>query len=229
MRAPDAAATLEAMETRDAAAYGDAIADIYDELHADVGASDAVALLAELAGAGPALELGVGTGRLALPLAARGVEVHGIDVSSKMLERLRSRPGGDRVQTTLGDFADVGVDGSYRLIYVCFNTFFGLVTVDAQERCMKRVARHLARGGRFVVEAFVPAAGAPRRQSRTDIFFHRGTVRLCPVDLRTATVAELDLLACIGGLRLERRYGSWRRTPFGRHSGSHISIYAPSG
>ena len=117
----------------------------------------AVALLAELAGPGPALELGIGTGRIALPLAARGVRVDGIDLSPAMVDQLRARPGGDQLAVTIGDFAEVPVAGVYRLIYVVFNTFFNLLTQDDQVRCFEQVAAHLTADGLFVIEAFTPA------------------------------------------------------------------------
>ena len=116
----------------------------------------AVAFLAELAASGPVLELAIGTGRIALPLAERGIDVHGIDASEKMVARLRSKPGGDGIPVTIGDFADVAVEGQFTLVYVVFNTLFALLTQEAQVRCFENVAAHLADGGAFVVEAFVP-------------------------------------------------------------------------
>ena len=115
-----------------------------------------VALLAELARGGRALELGIGTGRIAVPLAAHGVEVHGIDASPAMVERMRSKPGGDAIAVTIGDMADVPVDGRFALVFVVFNTFFQLYSQETQLRCFANVARHLDPGGRFVIHAFVP-------------------------------------------------------------------------
>ena len=137
--------------------YGDRIADSYDRLTATMpDPVDCVDRLAELAGPGPALELGIGTGRVALPLAARGVEVHGIDASAAMVERLQAKPGGHAIPVTMGDFADLPVEGSFRLVFAVFNTFFSLPTQDEQVRCFQAVAAHLAPGGAFVIEAFVP-------------------------------------------------------------------------
>jgi SAM-dependent methyltransferase len=137
--------------------YGDRIAASYDRLVETLpDPADCVDRLAELAGPGPALELGIGTGRIALPLAARGVEVHGIDASAAMVERLRAKPGGDAIPVTMGDFAALPVEGSFPLVYVVFNTFYSLLTQDAQLRCLQAVASHLAPGGAFVIEAFVP-------------------------------------------------------------------------
>jgi SAM-dependent methyltransferase len=140
--------------------YGDRIADVYDAMMANLpDPADSVDRLAELAGSGPALELGIGTGRVALPLAARGVQVHGIDASEAMVERLRAKPGGEAIPVTLGDFAGVPVEGSYRLVYVVFNTFFALLTQDDQVRCFAGVARRLAPGDAFLLQGFVPDQG----------------------------------------------------------------------
>lgn len=142
----------------DGATYGERVADRYDDEHGMVG-DDApqVALLAELAAPGNrALELGVGTGRVALPLAARGVAVTGIDISPKMLARLAAKPGGDKVHAVLADMAEVPVDGEFDLIYVVASTFFGLLTQEAQLGCLTRAAARLAPGGKLLVEAFVP-------------------------------------------------------------------------
>ena len=140
--------------------YGDRWAEIYDEwvirfarLGDPVGVADA---LAGLAGKGPALELAIGTGRIALPLSERDVEVHGIDISEAMVSRLRAKPGGDAIPVTIGNFADVPVEGRYALIYLVFNTLFALLTQDEQVRCFRNVAGHLEEGGVFVIEAFVP-------------------------------------------------------------------------
>src|SRR5262245_23018623 len=139
--------------------YGDRIAAVYDEWVApvvDPQTDFAAAFLARLAREGSALELGIGTGRIALPLAERRVRVHGIDASEAMVARMREKPGGSAVQVTLGDFAEVPVEGSFDLIYVVFNTFFALLSQAAQIDCFKRVAQHLAPDGFFVIEAFVP-------------------------------------------------------------------------
>src|SRR5512132_564394 len=147
--------------------YGDRIADVYDAMTAGLpDPADCVDRLAELAGPGPALELGIGTGRVALPLAARGVQVHGVDASAAMVERLRAKPGGDAIDVTLGDFAAVPVEGSYPLVYVVFNTFFALLTQDDQLRCFAAVGRRLAPGapscsrGSCPTRASTPAARA---------------------------------------------------------------------
>ena len=136
--------------------FGEDVAQMYR----DVQRGDeiaAVAFLEQLAGPGPALELAIGTGRIALPLAARGIRVDGVDISPAMVDQLRAKPGGDRLSVTIGDFADVPVPGSYRLIFVVWNTLFNLLTQEDQVRCFENVAAHLTDDGSFVVEAFVPA------------------------------------------------------------------------
>ena len=231
--------------------YGERHAEVYDER---VGGCDErmVGTLAELAGGGRALELGVGTGRVALPLAARGVEVHGIDASPAMVERMRAKPGGERVGVTFGDFAEADAPGEFSLVYVVFNTIFALLTQDDQVRCFRSVARRLAPGGVFVVEAFVPdltlySRGQSLRTVRTTtdaaeldaslldaatqrvvtqhIVIGDGRVRLYPVQIRYAWPAELDLMARLAGLRLRERWSGWSREPFTSESTKHVSVY----
>jgi ubiquinone/menaquinone biosynthesis C-methylase UbiE len=235
--------------------YGDRIADVYDEWYAEAAflKTDAsVELLAELTGDGPVLELAIGTGRLALPLATRGIEVHGIDASEGMVAKLREKPGGDRISVTMGDFADVGVDGSYRLIYVAFNTLFALLTQEDQLRCFTNAAKHLSDEGVFLIEVFFPdLARFDRNQrfqtnsisptevnldaSRHDALAQRvdsvhvviteeGT-KLYPVNLRYAFPSELDLMARLAGLELKERWGGWSREPFTASSPRHVSVY----
>jgi SAM-dependent methyltransferase len=213
----------------------------------------AVAFLAQLAGPGPALELGIGTGRIALPLAARGVRVDGVDLSPAMVDQLRARPGGDQLAVTIGDLADVPVPGTYRLIFVVFNTLFNLLTQEDQVRCFENVAAHLADDGSFVVEAYVPtflhrlrnhqyvdAEAIQVDEVRLDLLRHDPAtqmieeshvslspagVRLNPVVQRYAWPSELDLMARIAGLRLKGRWGGWDREPFNSSSSVHVSVY----
>lgn len=139
-----------------ATSFSEKVAATYDgDLRGDE--DDAVAFFERLAGGGRVLELAIGTGRIGLPLASRGVRVEGIEISPAMVARLRAKPGGDRVPVTIGDMADVAVPGTYRLTYVVFNTFFNLLTQDDQVRCFENVATHLDHGGSFVIEAFVPS------------------------------------------------------------------------
>jgi len=238
----------------DASTYGEHVADVYDEQHGSLDPADAVAALAELAGKGPVLELAIGTGRIALPLAARGLEVHGIDASPRMVERLRAKPGGAAIPVTLGDFADVAVGGTYPLVFVASNTFFALTTQERQVCCFANVAERLRPGGRFVIEVFVPdvtrfdrgqrfGVGAVEldririEASRHDpvtqtidtqeIHLGRDGIRLQPIHMRYAWPGELDLMARLAGLRLQERWGGWRREPFTAASKQHVSIYEP--
>lgn len=244
------------MQDYDASTYGDNIAEVYDEWYAKYARADtdgAVDYLAALAGKGPVLELAIGTGRVALPLAARGLEVHGIDASQAMVAKLRAKPGGDRIPVTIGDFADVGVSGKYSLVFVVFNTIFALLTQEDQIRCFRNVAAHLTKDGNFVVEAFVPDLGRFDRnqrfavegiesnqvrieasqhdpvsqsvQSRHMVLSDQG-VKFYPLKIRYAWPSELDLIARLAGLRLRDRQGGWRREPFDASSGSHVSVYA---
>jgi SAM-dependent methyltransferase len=238
----------------DAAEYGSHIAAEYDEIYGGAFDTDgAVTRLAELAGGGPVLELGIGTGRLALPLAASGLEVHGIDGSDEMLDELRRKPGGADIATTVGNFADARLEppGRFALVLLAVNTIYALEDQGAQVRCFATAAYHLRAGGRFVVEAFVPAPlppGAslqprslsagyvglvvadhdPSRQvlSTTQVVLGGGQgVRVFPVVHRYAWPSELDLMAQLAGLELECRSADWRGTPYGPHATNHVSVY----
>jgi SAM-dependent methyltransferase len=245
---------VDGWEGYDAASYGDRIADAYDDLPTHpLDADAAVACLAQLAGNGPALEMGIGTGRIALPLARRGVAVTGIDSSEAMVAKLREKRGGDEIPVIIGDFADVDVDGRYSLIFVAYSTFFALRDADAQRRCFEGVASLLTRDGRFVIEAFVPDTSRFVRDqhlevrhvdldsavlsvSRHDALTQRvnsllvrladDSVRTWPVRLRYSYPSELDLMAELAGLRLEHRWGGWDRDPFTNDSVKHVSVYA---
>ena len=198
--------------------------------------------------------MGIGTGRVALPLAACGVEVRGIDASHAMVAKLRAKPGGAAIPVTIGDFAAFQADGTFNLIFVVFNTFFGLVTQEAQVQCFRHVAAHLRPGGVFLIEAFVPDPGrftrgqsvsvtridpdlvsldvarhdplAQRVDSQHLVFTESGT-RLYPVQLRYAWPSELDLMARLAGLRLRLRWSDWAGAPFTSASTGHISLYEP--
>jgi SAM-dependent methyltransferase len=244
---------MDQMDQYEASTYGDRIAAIYDELiEGKFDTEGAVSFLAELAGTGPVLELGIGTGRVALPLAERGLEVHGIDASEAMVERLRAKPGGDRIAITLKDFADIDAEGSFSLVFVVFNTIFALLTQDDQVRCFRNVAERLSPEGVFVVEAFVPDLTRFDRDQRVqvveigvdhvmlDVSRHdaaaqvvdsqhvmirsEGT-RLVPVHIRYSWPSELDLMARLAGLVLRERWSGWRREAFSAGSGAHVSVY----
>jgi SAM-dependent methyltransferase len=231
--------------------YGEQIASIYDELYSFFDKS-AISTLSELARGGHALELGIGTGRIALPLQQSGVDISGIDASEAMIAKLRAKPSSKDIEVSIGNFADLDVEGNFELIYVVFNTFFALETQEEQVRCFKNVAQHLAVGGVFVIEAFVPdmarfadhqtvrataidEAMVHLEVTRIDMasqqIFSQHTllseegVRLFPVKIRYAWPSELDLMAQLAGLSLQHRWGNWTRDEFTKESRSHISVY----
>jgi len=239
------------MQPYKAETYGERVADVYDEWYKDYDPA-AVDRLVELAGGGRALELGIGTGRLAVPLAERGVDIHGIDAAPSMVARLRAKPEGESIAVSIGDFAEVNVPGEFALIYVVFNTFFALLTQEAQVQCFRNIAAHLAPGGCFLIEAFVPdlkrfegeqtnrATRVTIERVELDIAQHEravqqvvgqkvvitdGQVSLYPIQIRYAWPAELDLMAQLAGLHLSERWSDWQRSPFTSQSGKHISLY----
>ncbi len=229
-------------------------AEVYDDLAQRGDEEATVAFLAALAGGGTALELAIGTGRIALPLAAAGVPVDGIDFSPPMVAKLRAKPGGEAPAVTMGDFAEVGVAGTYGLIYVVFNSFFNLLTQEDQIRCFENVAAHLEPGGSFVIEGgctlsfidrlragqYVDAEGIAVDSVRFDLLrldpatqmlyenhvhvSHEG-VTFNPVVQRYAWPSELDLMARIAGLRLAERWGGWNRQAFTANSDNVVSVY----
>jgi SAM-dependent methyltransferase len=211
--------------------------------------TDTVDRLAELAGDGPVLELGIGTGRVALPLARRGIPVHGIDASPAMIERLRAKPGGKSIPVTIGDFSEVEAGGEFSLIYAATGTFFELQTQQAQLRCFANVARQLRPGGVFVFDALLPDrhtqpgveilwgpdgrdmvrfrqwdSGTQRLVSLYLIFTKEG-IRCVRVSFRYAWPGELDLMAHLAGLRLRERDQNWRGELFTASSRTHVSVY----
>ncbi|MEU1502862.1 class I SAM-dependent methyltransferase [Streptomyces sp. NPDC005732] len=234
--------------------FGESIAAGYDESAADMFRPDAVDpavdLLAELAAGGRALEFGIGTGRIALPLARRGVPVHGIDMSRAMVARLRAKPGGDAVGVTIGDFATAKAPGTFAVAYLVFNTVNNLTTQDAQVDCFRNAAAHLDPGGRFVVEVGVPdLRRLPPGQNAVP--FHISSTRWAFDTFDVATQAmsshyvtivdgraehhslpfryvwpsELDLMARLAGLRPSARWEGWTRTPFTGESTRHVSVW----
>jgi SAM-dependent methyltransferase len=241
------------MADYDETTYGERIADVYDTLtEVPTDTDQTVAQLAELARGGRALDLGIGTGRLALPLHARGVKIEGIDASPAMVEKLRSKPGGREIPITMGNFADLAVEGHFSLIFVAFNTFFALLTQEDQVRCFANVSAHLEPQGAFVIEAFVPDLSRFDRGQRLQamnvemelvridvakhdavaqqivaqhVVFTQSGTRFYPVRLRYCWPSELDLMARLAGLRLESRWGGWLKEPFGADSGKHVSVY----
>jgi SAM-dependent methyltransferase len=245
--------SLSLLSDYDVSTYGERIADVYDH-HSTLPktAPLAVEFLAGLVGKGTALELGIGTGRIALPLAAKGAQVSGIDASPAMVRKMRAKAGGKRIPVTIGDFEDAPIIGQFDLIYVVFNTFFSLLTQEAQVRCFALVAGHLKATGAFVIEAFPPDLSRFDRGQRTsligidtdhatlDVAMHDAVnqrvrthhvdisskgVKLYPVALRYAYPSELDLMAQLVGLRLRERWGGWNREEFTAASAIHVSIY----
>ena len=233
------------------------MADVYDTWYDGISDVDAtVARLAALAGKGPVLELGVGTGRLAIPLGVRGVSVHGVDTSPEMLERLRAKPNGGLVQLVQGDMAGADPPGPFSLVYAAYNTLFSLTSAAAQQRCFDSVAARLDTGGRFVVEAFVPeVAGATGgvvevRELTADRVvlsvsrFDAGSqaaegqfveisethgVRLRPWSVRWSTPEQLDDMATEAGLVREHRWSGWDAEPYEEGDSSlHVSVWRRS-
>jgi SAM-dependent methyltransferase len=234
--------------------FDEPVAERYDLAEADLFAPEvldpAVDFLAGLAGAGPALELGIGTGRLALPLRQQGVQVHGIDLSPAMVARLRAKPGAEGISVTIGDFATTRVAGTFRLAYLVFNTIMNLTTQDAQVACFANVARHLQPGGSFVIEVGIPALQRlpPGETVRAfalraahlgfdeyDVATQRlvshhyrdvgGRFEVRSFPFRYVWPSELDLMARLAGMSLRERWSGWNREPFTSQSTRHVSVW----
>jgi SAM-dependent methyltransferase len=234
--------------------FGEKVAERYDESAADMFdpavLDPAVDFLAALAGDGAALELGIGTGRIALPLAGRGVRVHGIDLSEAMVAKLREKPGAERIEVAIGDFASTRVDGTFSLAYVVFNTIGNLTKQDAQGACFENVAAHLEPGGCFVIEVGVPGLRTLPPGERFQVFdfsaehigideydvanqglishhlsLADGNWTLVSMPFRYVWPAELDLMARIAGMALRERWSGWKREPFTSESTKHVSVW----
>jgi SAM-dependent methyltransferase len=234
--------------------FDERVASRYDDSSAEMFAAEAVEpavdLLAELAGGGRALELGIGTGRIALPLAQRGVEVHGIDLSSAMVARLREKPGGEEIPVAIGDFATTRVDGAFRLAYLVFNTINNLTTQAEQVACFRNVAAHLEPGGCFVIEVGVPDLRRLPPGETMHVFdaseghwgideydvanqglvSHHfsvvdGVIEQVSMPFRYVWPSELDLMAELAGMRLRHRWSGWRCAPFTSESRQHLSVW----
>ena len=228
--------------------FGEDVAVYYDEDTAGMAVEPVVDFLAERARGGPALELGIGTGRIAVPLSQRGVRVHGIDLSEAMVARLREKTS--EIDVTIGDFATTKVDGAFTLAYLVFNTIQNLTTQDEQVACFENVAAHLEPGGRFVIEVGVPELqrlppGETYRvfgfgtthvgvdeldvasQRLVSHHFHEvdGAWQLASTPFRYVWPAELDLMARIAGMTLLERWESWTREPFTSESQAHVSVW----
>jgi SAM-dependent methyltransferase len=234
--------------------FGEPVAARYDESSADLFepavVDPVVDFLADLAGRGAALELGIGTGRIALPLARRGVRVHGIDLSGAMVARLRAKPGAEQIAVTIGDFATTTVDGRFSVAYLVFNTIMNLTTQDEQVACFQNVAAHLEDGGCFVIEVGVPALqrlppGDTVRAfdvTPTHLGFDEyeiasqglishhysavdGKLEVVSMPFRYVWPSELDLMARLAGMTLRERWSGWQREPFTSDSTSHVSVW----
>jgi SAM-dependent methyltransferase len=234
--------------------FGEHIAERYDETAADMFDSAVVEpvvdLLADLAFDGTALELGIGTGRIALPLAQRGIRVHGIDLSEAMVARLRTKPGAEQIEVTIGDFATTTVPRQFSVAYLVFNTIMNLTTQDDQVACFSNVAAHLTPGGCFVIEVSVPdlqrlPPGETVRAftvSDTRLGFDEydiasqglvshhywvvnGKLEVFTPPFRYVWPAELDLMARLAGMSLRDRWAGWKREPFTSGSTSHVSVW----
>ncbi len=235
--------------------FGEQVAARYDESSAEMFdpavVDPVVDFLADLAGDGAALELGIGTGRIALPLAQRGVSVHGIDLSEAMVARLREKPGADRIDVTIGDFATTRVAGTFSVAYLVFNTINNLTTQDEQVACFQNAADHLEPGGTFVIEVGVPALQRlppgetvrPFTVTPTRLGFDEydvvsqglishhywiedGRWESLSMPFRYVWPAELDLMARLAGMRLRERWAGWTREPFTSESRKHVSVWA---
>ena len=237
--------------------FGERVAAFYDERSAAMSAPEVVSptvdVLAGYADGGSALEFAIGTGRIALPLAERGVTVAGIDSSDAMLRRLRAKPGAERIEAVEGDMTTTRVDGEFDVVFLVFNTISNLTTQDAQVACFANASAHLRPGGRFVIENNVPAIqslqpGQTVRAFRADpegfsfdvydvvtqqfssqhFYIVDGRLEAFPVEFRYAWPAELDLMARLAHLQLEHRWAGWGRQPFTALSPSHVSVYVKS-
>jgi SAM-dependent methyltransferase len=235
--------------------FGEDVAARYDQGLGHWGDAEVVAatvdFLAELAADGAALELGIGTGRIALPLAQRGVRVHGIDLSEAMVARLRAKPGAEEIRVTIGDFATTRVEGTFSLAYLVFNTILNLTTQDEQVACFQNAAAHLKPGGCFVIEVGVPQLQRLPPDQTIHVFSYTGPMRFgfdeydvanqglvshhygerdgtfgpWSIPFRYVWPSELDLMARIAGMRLRQRWSGWKREPFTSESTKHVSVW----
>ncbi len=236
-------------DERIAAGYDATSADMYEPEVLD----PAVNFLADLAGTGAALEFGVGTGRIAVPLSQRGVSVHGIDISSAMVARLQAKPGANDIGVTIGDFATTKVPQPFTLVYLVYNTISNLTTQEEQSECFRNAAAHLEPGGHFVIEVVVPdlqrlPPGETVRAfkvtpthlgfdqidvaTQTSISHHYfmvdGRLETFSSPFRYVWPSELDLMARLAGMTLRERWSDWKREPFTNESRSHVSVWEKS-
>ncbi len=240
------------MENFGPATFGTLNAGDYDAMHDPGNTEESVALIADVAPGKRLLELAIGTGRVALPLAAKGFDVTGIEASADMVAKLREKPGGDAIPVTIGDMADVEIEGTFDHVFLIYNTLFNLQSQEDQIRCFTNTAKRLAPGGTFLIEAFVPEFSAftdhqkvkTNRLGISSVWLEAVThdpltqrldfqriritndgMKLVPLPLRYAYPPELDLMARLAGLQLKHRWGGWDKSAFTADSGAHISVY----
>jgi SAM-dependent methyltransferase len=238
--------------------FDEPVAKSYDTNNSDLFepavVEPAVSFLAELAGTGAALELGIGTGRLALPLSRRGIRVQGIELSPAMVAQLKAKPGAENIAVTIGDFATTRVDGTFKVAYLVRNTIANLTTQDEQVECFRNVAEHLEPGGCFVIEVYIPELqrlppgetihaftvtpthlGFEEYDVATQIAYSHhywvvdGQLEFFSAPFRYVWPSELDLMARLAGMTLRERWSSWQREPFTRDSRSHVSVWGKPG
>lgn len=236
----------------DPAEYGRTAASAYDDLYDGLDPTAAVEAITALARGRRVLEFGIGTGRVALPLAARGLEVHGIEGSPEMVEVLRRKTGGAALPVVVGDFSTSVVAGTFGVVALLINTIYAVPSQDAQVAVFRNAARHLDQGGHFIVEAWVPDVGSFRNGTavrpvqiedgrlelevaridvvaqtmRTNkVHLSNDRITLIPANHRYAWPAEMDLMARLAGMRLQHRWESWARSPYGQSSTGHVSVW----
>ena len=232
--------------------FGKLNAEDYNELHDPGTTAETVALIAELAGKGRVLELAIGTGRVAVPLARLGVSIEGVDASPEMIAKMREKPGGDAIPVTIGDMAELNLEGRFDFAFLIFNTLFNLTSQEDQARCIERTAALLNPGGAFLIEAFVPDLTRFKdgqvirtQQVRGDTVtfetgihdpvsqvvnyqyerIRNGEAKLIPLPMRYAFPSEIDSMAQLAGFELETRWGGWRQEAFTAQSEMHVSLY----
>lgn len=240
------------MEGFNAATFGELNAADYDEKHDPGTTLETVNLISDIAGDGTILELAIGTGRIALPLAAKGHKIAGIEGSLDMIAKLKAKPGSENINVVVGDMADVAIDGPFDHVFLVFNTLFNLPSQDAQITCFQNVAERLAPGGTFLIETFVPDLSGftdgqrvqTKQLDKTSVWLEAAKhdpvqqviefqriritnsgMQLVPLPMRYAWPSEIDLMARLAGLTLINRWGDWHRGPFDSSSKMHVSLY----
>lgn len=231
--------------------YGDKIADSYDERYPSVNPAQ-IDFLAKESGSGPVLELGIGTGRVAIPLKKKGIDIHGIEISQKMVDVLHEKPLGKEIPVTVSDFVEIPNSTKFSLIFSVFNSFFGLTSREEQIKGFQSISDSLLPSGRFIMDGIIPdyssfsknqafsvvsvtSTAVELSASMTDpvsqvtisqkIEITEDGIKLIPTEMRHALPSELDLMAEKAGLKLVNRFGSWDGLPFKTGASGHLSIY----